>query len=300
MRLRIIMGSDMPFSGDFLSRLERLRIAARRASLAGSEGDRAGRRKGGVVEFSGHRDYAPGDDLRYIDWNAFGRFDKLSVKEFMREDRMRVNILVDLSNSMAFGGKASFALRAAAALACIAVWGRNQAALWSVSLGGSEGPALFDCGSPPAAVVDRLSALKTGGAADIGGALRAASKSSPRGAMTAIISDFLLEEPFRDDLAAAASAGMDMAVLHVLSREESSTPRRGKVRLTDSETGERMSISVGPAMAARYDEAVREFVAGMRDFSLSRGMRYVFTLSDASVEDLLLRVLPRHGWLRQD
>ncbi len=291
------MSGGLTFGRDFISRLERIRVLARRASLAGNEGERAGRRKGGVVEFSGHRDYVPGDDLRYLDWNAFGRFGKLSVKEFLREDRIEVNIAVDLSASMGFGGKDDFALRAAAALACITVWGRSVAAIWSIHGGDASGPASFDSGSPPSAILDHLASLQRGGATMLEAAVRKISKSAAKGAMLVLISDLMSPDRYLDAIASAASAGTDVAVLHVLSPAERRTDARGMTALRDSETGEIISIPVDEAAAAMYSEAAGEFVDELREFAVKRGMRYVFSLSDAPVEDLLLLVLTRHGWL---
>ena len=82
-----------------LERYRRLHLNIRR-SLSQGEGTRRSSSKGRSAEFSGYREYIPGDDMRYVDWNAYARLDKLYIKEFMEEREGRVNIYLDTSRSM--------------------------------------------------------------------------------------------------------------------------------------------------------------------------------------------------------
>ena len=75
--------------------------------------ERRTRKAGSGIEFADHRDYAPGDDFRYIDWNVYGRLDKLLLRLFEEEEDLHIYILVDVSDSMAFGAAAEAALREA-------------------------------------------------------------------------------------------------------------------------------------------------------------------------------------------
>ena len=87
-----------------LEKLNMLKLSIKR-SLSQGEGLRRSSAKGRSAEFSGYREYIPGDDMRYVDWNAFARLDKLYIKEFMEEKEGRVNIYLDTSRSMEFGEK---------------------------------------------------------------------------------------------------------------------------------------------------------------------------------------------------
>ena len=105
-------------SPDFLAQLERLALLSRRAFRGRVKGERRSPRKGISVEFSDYRPYGIGDDLRYVDWNIYGRLDRLYVKLFVDEEDLCLNILLDASASMAFGSpsKLAYGTRLAAGL----------------------------------------------------------------------------------------------------------------------------------------------------------------------------------------
>jgi uncharacterized protein (DUF58 family) len=119
------------FDSDFLNKLRQLSIAARVVIPGGNSGNRKSRSKGSSVEFSDFREYSAGDDFRRVDWNAFGRFEKLFVKLFMEEREAKISIYLDLSNSMDWGTphKGIAARRLAAALAYIALCGMDRVSL---------------------------------------------------------------------------------------------------------------------------------------------------------------------------
>src|SRR5215510_4018949 len=91
------------FDTDFLRKLERLHLVAKRLSWAAMKGEHAVSRKGFSLEFSDYRRYQPGDDLRYVDWNVYRRLERLLLKVFTAEEEMNIYLLVDASRSMAEG-----------------------------------------------------------------------------------------------------------------------------------------------------------------------------------------------------
>ena len=113
---------------DFVRRLERLAIAAKRVQLGRAKGERKSKRKGISVEFADYRDYVQGDDLRHIDWNIYGRLDALYLKLFQEQEDLTVHLLVDSSQSMAYGqpGKIEFAAKLAAAIGYIGLTGYDR------------------------------------------------------------------------------------------------------------------------------------------------------------------------------
>src|ERR671923_958345 len=106
------------FSPDFLAQLERLSLLSRRAFRGSVKGERRSPRRGHSVEFADYRAYGVGDDLRYVDWNIYGRLDRLHVKLFVDEEDLVLHLLIDASRSMAFGhpNKLEYAVKLAAAL----------------------------------------------------------------------------------------------------------------------------------------------------------------------------------------
>jgi uncharacterized protein (DUF58 family) len=108
----------------FLRKLERLRIQARRAFPGTMRGERRSTRRGASVEFADFRKYEAGDDFRHVDWNIYARLERLMLRQFVEEEDVRIDILVDQSRSMHFGKpqtKFDSARKAAAALAFLAV-----------------------------------------------------------------------------------------------------------------------------------------------------------------------------------
>ena len=102
----------------FLARLEQLELVSRKIFLGRMKGERRSKRKGQSVEFADYRNYVVGDDLRFIDWNIYGRLDKLFLKLFLEEEDLSLYVLVDVSKSCDFGdpNKAHYIKQVAAAL----------------------------------------------------------------------------------------------------------------------------------------------------------------------------------------
>ena len=105
----------------FLHKLEQLELVSRKIFVGRMKGERKSKRRGSSVEFAEHRNYTFGDDLRHIDWNVYGRLDKLFLKLFLEEEDLHVYTLLDTSQSMDFGTptKLRYGKQVAAALAFI-------------------------------------------------------------------------------------------------------------------------------------------------------------------------------------
>ena len=111
------------FDEEFQRRLEVLAIAARRMQSGRTRAERRSKKTGSGIEFADHRQYSPGDDLRYLDWHVYQRHGRLLLRLFEEEEDLSIYILVDGSRSMSFGKpkKLFYAKRLAAALAYIAL-----------------------------------------------------------------------------------------------------------------------------------------------------------------------------------
>jgi len=218
-----------------------------RAVLRGLVGARLGSRFGSSLEFMDYRDYAPGDDLRRIDWSAFARSDKLSIKLYRDEVSPHVDIIIDCSRSMALPdtAKARAALGLAALFARAAANDGHTFAAWQVRdicrriANGTERPILwddidFDSQEPcPAALRGQPPAVR--------------SKS-----LRILISDlFWLGDP-HDTLAVLAERASAVYVIQVLARADVNCPAPGNIRLRDCETGRTKDIFIDAVAAKRY------------------------------------------------
>ena len=115
----------------FMARLDALDVLSRKILQGKLQGERRSKRRGQSVEFADHRPYVVGDDLRFVDWNIYGRLDQLFLKLFLEEQDLTVHILVDASASMAEGEPAKdlFAKKLAAALGYIGLVNNNRVTL---------------------------------------------------------------------------------------------------------------------------------------------------------------------------
>ncbi|RPI78990.1 MAG: DUF58 domain-containing protein, partial [Planctomycetaceae bacterium] len=113
----------MLFDSTFLKRLEYLSILSKRMFRGSLLAQRRTMQLGGGIEFADHREYSPGDDFRYLDWNLYARHETLMLKRFQEEEDLHVYFLLDCSHSMGFGYPPKFDLarQVAASLAYIAL-----------------------------------------------------------------------------------------------------------------------------------------------------------------------------------
>src|SRR5271165_1680705 len=113
---------------ELLRRLEQFQLLAARRAKSSAKGERRSRARGQSVEFADYRSYVAGDDFRYLDWNLYGRLDRLFLKLYEEERELPVRIFLDASESMTFGTppKFDFARQVAAALGYVALCGFDR------------------------------------------------------------------------------------------------------------------------------------------------------------------------------
>ena len=285
---------------DFLRRLDLLELLFRRNVVGRREGDRPGRRRGGRTEFADFREYSPGDDLRYLDWNVLARTGRLFVKEFTKHEAVAVCVLVDASGSMGLGAprKLAHAKRLAAAFAYLALAGGNEALLGAFAGGEVRWSRRFAGRPDVAALAGFLEPVAAAGATDVFAALRALSERVAERALVIVVSDLLEDGQARQGLRLLGSRRFDLAVLHVLSPQELLPAAEGPVRLTDCETGEGESLEVGDEVLRLYAARLNAFCEGWRAFCERHDIRYVQAPSGEPFEACVLETLRRGGLVR--
>src|SRR6186713_2694138 len=124
-------------SPQLLAQLERLELVSRKIFRGRLKGERRSKRKGQSVEFADFRNYVPGDDLRFIDWNLYARLDRLFLKLFLEEEDLALYVLLDVSKSCDYGdpNKAEYLKRVAAALGYIGLVNYNRVTIAAVADG---------------------------------------------------------------------------------------------------------------------------------------------------------------------
>jgi uncharacterized protein (DUF58 family) len=302
----------------FLRKLERLRIPARRAFPGTMRGERRSTRRGSSVEFADFRKYEAGDDFRHVDWNIYARLERLMLRQFVEEEDVRIDILIDQSQSMRFGGprsKFDFARRAAAALTFLGISSldrvgvaafdsalrermkalRGRGHLLNVlrfldGLAGNERASAEEQGSD--AVTEQATA--TGGATartDLSAVLRAYQRANTRPGIVFVISDFLDAGGFRTEMKLLARRGFDLNLIQVLAADELAPQAVGDLLFVDSESGETREITVNERLVAAYKAALNEYTHGLELFCRAQGIGYTLVSADAAFEELLLKNL---------
>ena len=289
------------FDEDFLLRLERLHLLAKRLAFRGSAGARRSRRLGDGLEFADHRDYAPGDDIRFIDWPYYARMEKLLLRMFHEHSEDDVAILLDCSGSMAPGGarpKLDYALRTAAAMAYVAMGSLDRVVLL---------PFAEDLAEPLRtgrnrlgifAVLDFLSGLAGGGRTHLRRCAEHVAQRVETPGTVLVISDLLdCHAELSDALARLGQGGGDVWVLHLYAPSDARPQWHGPILLRQAETGRQLSLHVTEALRESYRRRWEEFRAGCERTCLSRGATYVSAATDVPFEQLVLGTLRRAGVL---
>ena len=229
----------------------RYALAMPRRVPMGLVGSQVGQRAGSSLEFKDHREYQPGDDLRRIDWSAFGRSDRLHVKLYREEVNPHTDILLDGSRSMDLTGtdKAAAALALTAAFAAAAGNSHYTHAAWLARTGCEPIPNSTD---DPAAW--------EGVAFDHDGPLdRSLLRLPPRfrpHSIRILISDLLWMGDPEAVLQQLARQAAVVVIVQLLARDDTEPPQRGNLRLVDAETGQRQEVFIDAAAQQRYRNAL--------------------------------------------
>ena len=262
--------------------LDRYSLAAR--YLSRESGERTAKEAGQSVEFHDFRPYQSGDELRYVDWNAYARTGRLYTRLHQAERTIRLHILIDVSRSMRVGGKTAYAERLAQLLAYVGQRDSRSQVHLSDGSHGRPVQGLRTIGESWE-LIESASTRKEGPLpAEAIREFALAGPSEPGAALVLIVSDLFEEAPLRPALTALRARSLDASFLQVMAREDLE-PEAGRLELIDSETGEKLEVTALEASA--YRRAVREFVARQRSEIIEAGFRHVLLpVPDASGEEL--------------
>ena len=280
-------------SDGFLHRLDALRLTARSPAQGGAGGLRRSKALGTSVEFSDFREYAPGDDLRRLDWNAYARFDRLFLKLFMEEQETQVNLLVDASASMGERDKWPFARDLAALLAYLALRGGDRVTVYALG-GGERHSASLSGRAGYMRAAEFLDGLTPAGETRLCADIARLPLRPGRG-ISLLITDLMSPDGYEKALQSLQYRRQEAALLHVLSPWEMNPELQGMVRLVDSETGEERELSVTGSLLESYHRALDDLLRGAERFCHGRGMPYLRLTSDMDLEKEALRALSAAG-----
>ena len=279
-----------------LRKLEQFQLLASRRAKSTAKGERRSSARGQSVEFADYRNYSVGDDFRYLDWNLFGRLERLYLKVFEEERELPVRIFLDASESMAFGepSKFHFARQVAAAIGYVALCGFDRV---SVNMFPSRAENSASSGSlrsvrgkkSALALLQNLARLQPGGSADLNESLWRGALEAKRAGLAVVLSDFLDPQGYEKGLNALIGRGFAVSAVQILAREEIEPKTYGDLRLIDAENGIEREVTFGKYRLAQYQKMVLNFQQQLREFCQGRGMRFFTVASDQSLDTLLLK-----------
>jgi uncharacterized protein (DUF58 family) len=242
------------------------------------------------------RAYAPGDDLRQVDWNVFGRSGELFVRLYEDERALSVHLLIDVSQSMDWGepNKRKVALKLASALSYIALSGidRVHVGFLGERIVGLAGP--FWGQHQRAAALAALAAAPTARQTDFGACLAPYVDRLRAPGLLILISD-LLSPTAEDGLRRLAGARNEAAVLHLLSPQELDPEPGEDIQLVDRESGQTVDVSLDLDTIARYRERLTAWSDGLGRLCRERNARYVRLSTGDDVERDVMGTLRAQG-----
>ena len=292
-------------SPDLMKRLEQLQLLARRRSKSTAKGERRSGARGQSVEFADYRTYVPGDDLRRIDWNLFGRLERLFLKLYEEERELPVTIYLDSSESMSFGrvSKFDFARQVAAAVGYVALCGFDRVTVEPFPLADDQAGLVGELRAvrgrrSAMRFFDNLNRLKAGGTADFNQALRLGAMKHRAHGVIVVLSDFLDSAGYEVGLKSLASRGSEVHAVQILAPEELEPSSYGDLRVIDSETGAEQEVTFGKYRLKAYRATVQNYCRRLQEYCRARGIRYQLVQSDTPIDDLLLKAMRTGGMWR--
>ena len=305
-----------------LLRLQSLQLRARLVAEGALQGLHRAAHHGSSVEFAEHKEYAPGDELRHIDWRAWGRIDKYYVKRYEEEAEVRAYIVVDSSGSMGYGRqdqltKLDFARLLAAALAYLLLRQHDSS---GVLIARENGPLYIPPRAGPAHLGDLCRALEetqADGRAELGDALQLLSETIRRRSLIVVLSDLLPPPPLsettdyseylrrhsallRAKLVSLRAQKHDVIVLQILDADELELPWTSLTWFEEVEPGlagqERLFVDPGDVRKAYLTE-LGQFLTDTRLGLREGDVDYSLVPTSRSPESVLLDLL--RGPLRQ-
>lgn len=278
-----------------LSRLAAVPLNSRRPMMGNVSGRHTSPHRGASVEFAEYRKYVPGDDLRRLDWRAYGRSDRFYVKEFEADTNLRLCVVLDTSGSMDFGStgitKIEYARKIAGSLGYLAVQQGDAVGVSCVangivrSLPPKRNPAHLKT------FFDILEQAQPNGETQLVPVLHELAETIRQRALIVILSDFFVEPSLlRGCLQHLRFRKHDVSMFQLLDPLELNFNFRRPMRFLDMEGGP--SIFAEPNdIADRYQKALQEFADELLAVVLESAVDFHPVTIDESFEQVLMRFL---------
>jgi uncharacterized protein (DUF58 family) len=286
-----------------LSRLHGVKLRAAAVVEGVLSGLHRSPHQGQSVEFAEHKEYAPGDELRHLDWKAYGKFDRYYVKRFEHETNLRAVMVVDASGSMGFRGatalsKLDVAKVLAASLAHLLLRQQDAAGVAVVAHGHvAEVPARSSA-AHLAAVLDALEKANPGGPTELGSVAQLVAERLPPRSLVCVFSDLFDEDDEAlKRLVTLKARKHDVTLFHLLDRAEITFPYDDPTLFLSMEDERRLEVNPRQIKASYLEEFAR-FLEQAKTVCTGANVDYQRVITDEGLDEVLVRFLARRGGVR--
>lgn len=293
------------FEPDFLRRLDRLVLGVKRARTVRTGQRTIGRVQGLGIEPENFKEYAEGDDLRFLDWNAYARLDDLLIRTYRAERQVEITIMLDASASMAMPERDDkFGLARALAATFAYIGMAENDAVRMVSFGSRpirlQITPFYRRREQYQSFKPFLTELQCAGETRLSSAVGELLVHRRPAGVVIVISDFLVNQTdFEEAMLHLLGTRQEVKLVHVMGEMESegSYPP-GMYRVRDSESGELREVAFGPELAAACRSRVAAISERIREFCVNHAIVYAQAFGARHLDAILERELPRLGVIR--
>ena len=284
----------MLFPPDFLTKLEYLSIMSKRVFRGSLLAQRRTMQLGSGIEFSDHREYATGDDLRYLDWNVYARHGDLLLKRFQEEQDLHVYLMIDCSRSMGFGSPPKFDLarQLTAALAYIALADLDRIAVVAYANDiFSEFPVTRGK-ARILALMKYLESLSTVGTdTNLSKAVQGLLHRGTRNGLVVVLSDLFDTNGFSRGFDQLRSRRFEAHVLQLHDPKEADPKLLGDAELEDVENGSIRMVTINERMLRRYKQLFTDHQTSVRDYCRRYGLSCTQSPSIVPFDQLMMTMM---------
>ena len=288
------------FENDVLARLERLRLNPVRRQTNRTQGEHLSGKGGASIEFADYRDYVPGDDVRYVDWNIFSRLNRPFVKLYRHEEEMHVVVIVDASTSMMFQDKFERAKQLAAAFGVMGIMNLEKVSLYACNHPEPRPLSLPPCTGRMSLrrVLSFVEDIPGGGHYPIESAVDSVLRWHRGRGVAVVLSDFLTFGDLERPLNRLFSAGLEIFAVQILSPQEINPETTGDLRFVDSESGYTLDVSSAGDLLGIYQDHRLALEDELALMCRQRSGRFLSISSQDPLDWVLFDLFRRRGWVR--
>jgi uncharacterized protein (DUF58 family) len=278
-----------------LSRLAAVPLFARRPMMGSVSGRHPSPHRGSSVEFAEYREYVPGDDLRRLDWRAYGRSERFYIKEFEADTNLRCCVVLDTSGSMDFGStgitKLEYGRKLAGSLAYLAIQQGDAVGISCVAQGIVRNIPPRRNPAHLMSVFDVLEQAAPKGETQLVPVLHELAETIRQRALVVVISDFFVEpDELRSCFQHLRFRKHDVAAFQLLDSLELGFTFRRPMRFLDMEGGPAIFAEPND-IADRYHKALQQYLTEMRQVVLESAIDYHRVSLEENYEQVLMRFL---------